>query len=167
MTTKRGAAAGAGGELVVRKAVVADVWEVAALVNGYAAEDVMLPRSPEQVLLAVEDYVVVTDAHGRLLACAALKEYSPSLAELVSLAVAREAHGRGLGRVVVAEVERLAAKRGYARVFAHTLSPCFFEAVGYAVVDRRSYPEKRGRPHTACVERALAGSRWPALRVAA
>ena len=154
-------------DVVVRKARVADVGEVSALVNGYASEDVMLPRTPEQVLLAVEDYVVATDAHGRLLACAALREYSPSLAELVSVAVAREAHGRGLGRVVVAAVERLALKRGFSTVFAHTLSPCFFEALGYAVVDRGKYPEKCARPHTACVQRLLVAERRGALRVAA
>ena len=151
----------------VRRATAADAWAISALVGGYAAEDVMLPRTPEQVLAAVDDYVVATDAHGRLLACAALREYSPSLAELVSLAVAREAHGRGLGRVMVAAVERLAAKRGFASVFAHTLSPCFFEAVGYVLVDRRKYPEKRGRPHTACVQRLLVAERRRALRAAA
>ena len=159
--------AGANPGLVVRRAVPADAWPIAALVNGYAAEDVMLPRTPEQVLAAVDDYVVATDAHGRLLACAALREYSPSLAELVSLAVAREAHGRGLGRVMVAEVERLAVKRGFASVFAHTLSPCFFEAVGYAAVERTRFPEKRARPHTSCMHRELAVPVRRRLRVAA
>ena len=153
--------------VVVRKASVADVSEISALVNSYAAEDVMLPRTPEQVLLAVDDYVVATDPHGRLLACAALREYSPSLAELVSVAVSREAHGRGLGRVVVAAVERLVAKRGFSTIFAHTLTPCFFEAVGYTVVDRRGYPEKCARPHTTCVQRLLAADRRRRLRVAA
>ena len=153
--------------LVVRRAAPADAWPIAALVNGYAAEDVMLPRTAEQVLAAVDDYVVATDAHGRLLACAALREYSPSLAELVSLAVARAAHGRGLGRVMVAEVERLAVKRGFASVFAHTLAPCFFEAVGYAAVERSRFPEKRARPHTSCMHRELAVPVRRRLRVAA
>jgi amino-acid N-acetyltransferase len=152
---------------IVRRAAPADAGAISALVAGYAAEDVMLPRTPEQVLLAVDDYVVATDAHGRVLACAALREYSPSLAELVSLAVAREAHGRGLGRVMVAEVERLAAKRGFASVFAHTLSPCFFEAVGYAPVDRGAFPEKRARPHTTCVHRRLDAEARRPLRLAA
>ena len=158
---------GANPGLVVRRAAAADAWAIAALVNGYAAEDVMLPRTAEQVLAAVDDYVVATDAHGRLLACAALREYSPSLAELVSLAVARAAHGRGLGRVMVAEVERLAAKRGFASVFAHTLSPCFFQAVGYAAVERSRFPEKRARPHTSCMHRELAVPVRRRLRVAA
>ena len=166
-TTAEARRAGAERAGTVRKAGAADVWEIAALVNGYAAEEVMLPRTPEQVLLALDDYVVATDAHGRVLACAALREYSPSLAELVSVAVAREAHGLGLGRVVVAAVERLAEKRGFTSIFAHTLAPCFFEAVGYAVVERSRYPEKSGRPHTTCVERALDARPRRRFRVAA
>jgi len=154
-------------DLVLRKATVADAWEISALVNGYAAEDVMLPRTPEQVLLATDDYLVATDAHGRLLACAALREYSPSCAEIVSVAVAREAPGRGLGSVVVGAAERLARKWGFSCVFAHTLSPRFFEAIGYTVVDRAKYPEKSGRPHTACVQRVLVAERRRRLRVAA
>jgi len=140
----------------VRTAHAADVGAISALVNGFAAEDVMLPRTPEQVALALDDYVVATDAHGRVLACGALREYSPSVAELVSLAVAREAHGSGLGRLIVAAVERLAVKRGFAELFAHTLSPRFFEAVGYEAVDRSLYPEKCARPQTTCLRRALA-----------
>jgi amino-acid N-acetyltransferase len=151
----------------VRKARTADVPAIAALVNSYAEEDVMLPRTPEQVALALDDYVVATDAHGRLLACAALREYSPSLAELVSVAVAREAHGRGLGRLVVAAVERLAVKRGFPSVFAHTLTPSFFEAVGYAAVERALYPEKLGRAHTVCFRRMLAAAPSERLATAA
>jgi amino-acid N-acetyltransferase len=140
----------------VRRASAVDVGPIAALVNGYAAEDVMLPRTPEQVALALDDYVVATDPHGRLLACGALREYSPSVAELVSLAVAREAQGLGLGRLVVAEVERLALKRGFTSLFAHTVSPRFFEALGYAAVERAEYPEKRARAQTTCLRRDLA-----------
>ena len=140
---------------VARKAHAGDVEAIAALVNGFAAEDIMLPRTPEQVLSSVDSYVVVRDVRGRVLACAALREYSPSLAELVSVAVAREAHGQGLGSVVVAAVERLAVKRGFDSVFAHTLSPAFFEVNGYVVVDRALFPEKRARPTTSCMWKAL------------
>ena len=141
---------------VARKAHAGDSEAIATLVNGFAADDIMLPRTPEQVLAGVDSYVVVRDVRGRVLACAALREYSPSLAELVSLAVAREAHGCGLGTTVVAAVERLARKRGFDSVFAHTLSPRFFEACGYAVVDRARFPEKVARPTTSAVWKSLA-----------
>jgi amino-acid N-acetyltransferase len=148
---------------VARKAHVGDVEAIAALVNGFAADDIMLPRTAAQVLAAIDSYVVVRDVRGRVLACAALREYSPSLAELVSVAVAREAHGRGLGSVVVAAVERLALKRGFDSVFAHTLSPGFFEANGYVVVDRALFPEKQARPTTSCMWKALVEARAVAV----
>ena len=140
---------------VARKADVGDVEAIAELVNGFAAEDIMLPRTPAQVLAALDSYMIVRDARGRVLACAALREYSPSLAELVSVAVARHAHGRGLGSVVVAAIERLALKRGFDDVFAHTLSPAFFESNGYAAVDRALFPEKQARATTSCMRKAL------------
>lgn len=140
---------------VARRADAGDVAAIAALVNGFAAEDIMLPRTEEQVLATLDSYVVVRDARGDVVACAALREYSPSLAEVVSVAVAREAHGCGLGTTVVEAVERLARKRGFASVFAHTLTPRFFEALGYAVVDRGLFPEKVARATTSCVWKSL------------
>ncbi len=153
--------------VVVRKARPGDVAAITMLVNGYAAEDVMLPRTPEQIALALDSYVVATDARGALLACAALREYSPSLAEVVSVAVSRDAHGMGLGRVVVDAAERLAVKRDYDGVFCHTLTPAFFEAIGYDVVPRALFPEKVARPHTTCMWHALLAPAAVRLRVAA
>lgn len=153
------------GRIVVRPAQAGDVGQIATLVETWAAEDVLLARSAAEIAAAVDDYVVAVDRRGRVIACGALRAYSPSLAELVSLAVARHAHGRGLGRLIVARVERLAIQRGYEDLFAHTLTPAFFEAIGYEIVDRREYPEKRARAMTACVARALVST--PRLAIAA
>ena len=155
------------GDTVVRRARAVDVPGIAALVDEWAAESLLLPRSAAEIALAVDDYVVATDGRGRVLACAALREYSPSLAELVSVAVSRRAHGRWLGRLVVSGVEALAAMRGHAAVFAHTLQPDFFAALGYEATDRTRYPEKRARAHTLCVQRALVTADAPRPRLAA
>ena len=142
-------------DLVLRRARAVDVDGIVALVGDWASEGLLLPRSVAQVTAVLDDYVVAVDGRGRVLACAAVREYSPSLAEVVSVAVARAAHGCGLGRLVVAAAERLAAQRGHAAVFAHTLQPEFFEALGYEAVDRGLYPEKRARPQTTCFRRVL------------
>ena len=155
------------GDTIVRRARATDVPGIAALVDEWAAESLLLPRSAAEIAHAVDDYVVATDGHGRVLACAALREYSPSLAELVSVAVSRRAHGRGLGRLVVSGVEALATMRGHAAVFAHTLQPDFFAALGYEATDRTRYPEKRARAHTLCVQRSLVTADAPRLRLAA
>ncbi len=144
-------------QLVLRGACTRDVAGIADLIAGFAAEGVMLPRTVESIALALDDFVVATDERGRVLACGALKEYSPLLAEVASLAVAQAAHGRGLGRAIVARLETLARMRGIHEVFALTLTPGFFEAVGYAVVARERYPEKMRRDCAHCPRRFTCG----------
>jgi amino-acid N-acetyltransferase len=126
---------------------------IAALVARFAAEGVMLPRSAKSIALALGDFIVAADARGRVLGCGALREYSPSLAEIASLAVAREAHGGGIGAAVVRALEGLARLRGTRELFALTLVPAFFEGLGYVVVDRAQYPEKTRRDCLACARR--------------
>ena len=137
----------------LRMAQRADVDAIVALVNGYALDSVMLPITSARVALALDDFVVAAEARGRVRACGALKEYSPSLAEVASLAVARDAHGGGLGRRVVAELEGLARMRGIDELFALTLTAGFFESVGYVVTERARYPEKLRRDCTSCPRR--------------
>lgn len=104
----------------------------------------MLPRTHEQVAMNIDNYVVATSL-GRVLACAALEEYSPSLAEISSVAVAKAEHGNGLGTDVVLGVERLARARDVAEVFALSLSDRFFLSMDYAPASISRYPEKLAR----------------------
>jgi amino-acid N-acetyltransferase len=140
-------------DIRLRRAHGSDAASISALNNRFADEALMLRRSPESISLAIDDYVVAVDSRGHILACGALKEYSPSVAEVAAIAVAPEAHGRGLGRRIVAAVEQLALKRGITDVFALTLQPAFFEAIGYARVDRARYPEKIRRDCLSCARR--------------
>ena len=139
--------------LLIRPARESEATEIARLNNIFAAEHLMLRRTPEQIALTIDDFLVAVDPRGRIMACGALKEYSPSVAEVAAIAVAREAQGNGLGRDIVAAVEALATKRGVMHVFALTLQPAFFEAIGYQRVDRARYPEKIRRDCLACARR--------------
>lgn len=141
------------GDVVIRAARTADAVAIAHLIAVFAAEALMLHRTPEMVDLAIDDYVVAVNTHGDILACGALKEYSPSLAEVAAIAVSREAHGRGVGKAIVRAVEMLAVKRGIDDVFALTLQPEFFAAIGYQRVDRARYPEKIRRDCLGCARR--------------
>lgn len=140
-------------DLFVRRARVQDAVGISRLNNTFADKGQMLKRTPEMIALAIDDYAVVQNTAGELLACGALKEYSPSVAEVAAIAVSREAHGKGLGRAIVSAVEALARKRGIYDVFALTLQPEFFSAIGYLRVDRARYPEKIRRDCLGCVRR--------------
>jgi amino-acid N-acetyltransferase len=137
----------------IRRARISDADAISVLNNRFADQSLMLRRSPEMVAMAIDDYLVAVDPRGTILACGALKEYSPSVAEVAAIAVAPEAHGHGLGRRIVAAVEQLALKRGINDVFALTLQPAFFEAIGYTRVDRARYPEKIRRDCLSCARR--------------
>lgn len=140
-------------DIVIRRARAEDAEAVSRLIAIFADEALMLRRTPEMVELAIDDYVVGVTRRGEILACGALKEYSPSVAEVAAIAVSREVHGCGVGRAIVAAVETLAMKRGIFDVFALTLQPAFFSAIGYQRVDRARYPEKIRRDCLACARR--------------
>jgi amino-acid N-acetyltransferase len=88
-------------ELLVRPARASEVDEIARLNNFFADQHVMLRRTPEMIALALDDYLVAVDNRGRILGCGALKEYSPSIAEVAAIAVSPEGQGQGLGSRIV------------------------------------------------------------------
>ena len=139
--------------VVIRRARHTDIDAITELIAVFAAEALMLKRTPEMVELTIDDYVVGVNEAGDIVACGALKEYSPSVAEIAAIAVSRDVHGQGVGKRIVAAVEALALKRGIYDVFALTLQPEFFAAIGYQRVDRARYPEKIRRDCLACSRR--------------
>jgi len=140
-------------DVVIRRARPEDAEAIARLIAVFADEALMLRRTPEMVSLAIDDYVVGVTRRGEIVACGALKEYSPSVAEIAAIAVSRSVHGCGVGKAIVAAVEALAVKRGVFDVFALTLQPAFFGAIGYQRVDRARYPEKIRRDCLSCARR--------------
>jgi N-acetylglutamate synthase-like GNAT family acetyltransferase len=142
-----------GSSVTIRRAKHTDAEAIAELIATFAAEGLMLRRTRDAVDLAIDDYVVAVGPHGRVVACGALKEYSPSVAEVAAIAVSRDVHGCGVGRAIVEAVEQLATKRAIFDVFALTLQPAFFSAIGYQRVDRARYPEKIRRDCLGCARR--------------
>ena len=117
--------------VTVRRARAHDAATIAELIGQHVASGALLPRTPEFVAERSGDFLVATIG-GRVVGCAHLDEYSPSLAELRSLAVDRAHQGRGVGAALVAAVERLARSREYATLFAVSNNEAFFRSRGYA-----------------------------------
>ncbi len=140
-------------KLQIRPARASEADAIARLNNHFADQHLMLRRTPEMIALTIDDYLVAVDERGRIMACGCLKTYSPSVAEVAAIAVSPDAQGLGLGRRIVTAVENLARKRDIPEVFALTLEPQFFEALGYLRVDRARYPEKIRRDCIGCARR--------------
>lgn len=123
--------------VITRRANPADAAAISALIGLYVASGTLLPRSEEFVAMYAHEFLVV-ERGGQVVGCVHLDEYSPSLAELRSLAVAPGAQGVGIGRALVRATEQFATAREYATLFAVSNDTEFFERFGFA---RRSIPE--------------------------
>ena len=60
--------AAVSGAIALRAAVASDVAGIAALVNGFAAENVMVPRTTETIALSMDDHVVAWTSEVEVLA---------------------------------------------------------------------------------------------------
>ncbi len=162
-------ARGARPHFTVRKAVMHDISPILHLINGYAAKGIMLPRTEFELSEAIRDFTVVT--HGQeLLGCGALHFYSPSIAEIRSLAVGECAKTHGVGRRLVEALVDEAQLYEMDAVFAFTYVVDFFIKVGFHAVERGVLPLKAWKDCLRCpkfqacdeiaVLRVLRPERW-------
>jgi amino-acid N-acetyltransferase len=141
--------AGPRRDLEVRKAGMHDIGPILGLINGYAAKGIMLPRTELEVSEDIRDFSVAL-AGGSLVGCGALHFYSPSIAEIRSLAVAEDAKTHGIGRRLIDALVREANHYSLDAVFAFTYVPGFFGKVGFQEVERGELPLKAWKDCVRC-----------------
>ena len=125
----------------IRQATEADIEGILKIVNHYAAENLMLPRTAEQVRRVLAHFLVAEQA-GAVVGCGSLVQLTPQLTELRSLSVAADQRGTGLGRRLVEALVERARAAGYDQLCALTLQEGFFNSLGFATVDRLAVSPK-------------------------
>jgi amino-acid N-acetyltransferase len=137
---------------MIQKATLADVKTIQGLINTYADEGRLLPRSLSALYDFIRDFFVARDNNGFVLGACALHIYWENLAEIRSLAVARDARHKGTGRYLVEACLDEARAFGVPQVFVLTYIPSFFERFGFGVVDKSTLPQKIWRDCIHCVK---------------
>ena len=135
--------------LTVRKAGMRDIPNVLALINSYAANGIMLPRTEFEMSENIRDFSVAYDCEA-LLGCGALHFYTPVTAEVRSLAVRPDTKQNGVGRAVVEALEQEANGNGLESIFAFTYVPQFFQKLGFFEVERGELPLKAWKDCLRC-----------------
>ena len=125
----------------VRPAAIADVPEIHYLLEIYASQGNLLPRTMNELYRHLRDFFVV-EIEGRVAACGALEIFTESLGEVRSLVVADGHKGQGLGRLLVERVIAEARTLGLKRLMALTYVPGFFHKLGFQTVAKETLPEK-------------------------
>ncbi len=151
--TASGPAEAVAAPVLLRAARPADVPAIAALIAEYARWGLLLPRSAEAIGRDVDTFVVAVDAQG-VIGCGALRTYTPTLAELCSLAVAEAYHGRGVGGLIVESIVERAHELGIRQLFALTLRERFFNRLGFRTGLIADVPEKVWADCAGCALRA-------------
>ena len=128
-------------EITVRRARVSDVPRMVGLINTYASQGLMLPKSATQLYNHIRDFIVA-DTGGEIVGCAGLKITWQDLAEIISLAVAPAFQGKGLGRRLVEPLIEDARALEIPTVFALTYQTSFFDRLGFRVVPKETLSQK-------------------------
>jgi amino-acid N-acetyltransferase len=131
----------------IRQARMEDVPQLLAMINEFAAQNLMLPRTEEKIVQSLPDWLVAEAPVGEggelaVVGSGALIPLTDEMAEVRSLAVHPSQHGQGLGSRIVETLVALARVRGYRQVCALTLRESFFERLGFHIVDRWSISPK-------------------------
>lgn len=125
----------------MRKATLDDVKGVQNLINNFAKDGVMLPRSLNEIYENVRDFWVIEN-EGEIVACCALHPLWESMAEVKSLAVKKGFQSKEFGKQMVEACQKEAVKLHVKNLFALTYIPEFFEKLGYKRGEKDSMPHK-------------------------
>jgi argininosuccinate lyase len=131
---------------LIRRATLRDVPGIAAVMAGYVAQAILLPRPVSELFQCVREFFIAEreNAAGapEIVACAALRILWRDLGEVRSLAVRPDAHGTGLGAALVRAVVDDARALGVPRLIALTREVAFFERCGFVREEREKLPRK-------------------------
>jgi amino-acid N-acetyltransferase len=130
-----------GADYVVRPAAIGDVPVIHYLVENYAAQGNLLPRTMSELYRGLRDFFVI-EVDGKLAGCGALEIFTEDLGEVRSLVVDDAFKRHGFGRVLVERLLAEARTIGLRRIMALTYVPEFFHKLGFKTVPKETLPEK-------------------------
>ncbi len=124
-----------------RKARMSDVEKMAALINSYANQGLMLHRTIPSMYQKIREYSVV-EKEGTIVGVGGLHVMWKDLAEICSLAVHPEHIKNGLGLALVDWLIVEGQQLGIEKIFTLTYQPTFFERCGFTRIDKEQLPQK-------------------------
>ncbi|MCM3339638.1 N-acetyltransferase [Paenibacillus sp. MER TA 81-3] len=126
---------------MVRKATPDDIDTLFELIQHYAEQGIMLPRSRD-ILKKQLEHFVVAELGGQMVGCGSLCQLGSDLVEIRSLGITPGHKGKGIGSLLVDELVAEAKERAIPKVMALTYEANFFQKNGFDIVQKEIFPEK-------------------------
>ena len=132
----------------IRSAIASDVKYIHELIMDSAEHERMLFRSMANIYENLQAFIIAED--NGIIGCCALEVVWSDLAEIKSLAVAKDTRTQGVGTQLVEAALKMAEELGIEKVFALTLEPVFFNKAGFSEVPKSTLPMKVWRDCALC-----------------
>jgi amino-acid N-acetyltransferase len=140
------------GTVACRKATEDDLDTLYRIIQGYAEQGVMLPRSKEMLREQLHSFVVA-EIDDEMVGCGSLTRLGQDLVEIRSLGVTEGHKGKGIGKRLVEFLVEEARAQRIAKVMALTYEVAFFQKSGFTVVPKDVFPEKVWKDCIHCKKR--------------
>ena len=133
---------------MIRNARMGDIKKIHKLLQYFAYKDLLLGRSLSSLYDQLKDFSVYVEQaeddpdQEKLVGVCSFHICWDNLAEIRSLAVIDEFHGKGVGRQLVSKALAEADSYGITRVFTLTYQPAFFRKLGFKDIDKAELPHK-------------------------
>jgi amino-acid N-acetyltransferase len=128
-------------KLTIRKARLGDVANMMPLLESYARQAEILPRTQADVYQSIRDWAVA-EVEGKIIGMGSLLIMWGDLAEIRSLVIDPAFQGLGAGSRIVTMLLAEARSLELARVFALTRKPGFFLKMGFQLTRIEDLPRK-------------------------
>ena len=116
--------------VVIRPAKTSDVKKIRAIVDAYAAERKLLSKDTVTLFESVQEFVVA-EVDGEVVGCGALHVLWEDIAEVRTVAVVDQMHGKGVGHLILESILIKAKEVGVKKVFCLTFETKFFGSHGF------------------------------------
>jgi amino-acid N-acetyltransferase len=128
-------------EINIRPAEDKHVELITELLNTYAKEHLLLPRTREDVQKRLSNFIVA-EINGDFAGCMAVRDFGDNLYEVRSLAVKRKYEGNGIGTKLVSSAVENLKNQAPCRIFALTYRSKLFIRMGFSLVSKDLFPQK-------------------------
>lgn len=114
----------------IRPARTSDIKGIRTLIDAFALQRRLLNKETVTLYESVQEFTVAVE-DGLVVGCGALHILWEDLAEVRTVAVAENLHGKGVGRLILEAIITRAKVIGVARIFCLTFETEFFGNLGF------------------------------------
>ena len=120
--------------LIIRQARTADIKNIRAIIDEYAAGRRLLTKETVTLYESVQEFTVA-EIDGEVVGCGAMHVLWEDLAEVRSVAVDQSVRGKGVGHGILEVLIKRAADLGVKRIFCLTFETQFFGRHGFKEIE--------------------------------